>query len=204
MDIRPTSPLEMDLAPVTLVGRYVRLEPLTLDHVERLAPVALDPELWRLTTNVVRSVDDLRAYVEEALAAQAAGLALPFATIDVATGRAIGSTRFGNAARRDRRVEIGWTWLARDAQRTAANTEAKLLMLGHAFDRWHANRVELKTDALNARSRAAILRLGATEEGTFRHHMVTYEGRLRNSVWFSVLREEWAGVRERLERKLGR
>jgi N-acetyltransferase len=192
----------IDLTPVTLAGRHVRLEPLTLDHVAVLAPVALDPALWELTTQQLRTEADLRAYVADALAAHAAGTALPFATIDVATGRAIGSTRFGNAAPADRRVEIGWTWLARDAQRTAANTEAKLLMLTHAFERWQVNRVELKTDARNARSRAAILRLGATEEGTLRHHMVTYSGRLRDSVYYSVLREEWAGVKERLKGRL--
>jgi N-acetyltransferase len=191
------------LQPVTLEGRHVRLEPLTLDHVPALAPVALDPELWRLTVANIATEDDLRAYVQSALGDRDAGLAMPFATIDVATGRAIGSTRFGNASQRDRRVEIGWTWLGRDWQRTAANTEAKYLMLRHAFEVLGCVRVELKTDGRNARSRAAMLRIGAREEGTLRRHTLVQGGYWRDTVYFSIVDDEWPAVRRDLEARLG-
>ena len=134
-----------------------------------------------------------------ALDAQRAGTALPFATLDAATGEVIGSTRFGNIDLSNRRAEIGWTWLRRDRQRTACNTEAKYLMLRHAFDVLGCIRVELKTDALNQQSRAAILRIGAVEEGILRAHMITASGRLRDSVYYSILDREWPAVRERLE-----
>jgi len=194
----------MDMTPVTLAGTYVRLEPLGERHMDDLLAVALDEELWRWTTTQIHSPDDLAGYVATALRWQEAGTALPFATIDLASGRAVGSTRFGNADPENRRVEIGWTWLGRAHQRTALNTEAKLLMLKHAFDVLGCIRVELKTDALNARSRAAIRRLGATEEGTLRHHMITSTGRLRDTVYYSVLREEWPGVRAGLVERLRR
>jgi RimJ/RimL family protein N-acetyltransferase len=194
----------MHLAPVTLAGRHVRLEPLRAEHAARLLPVALDPALWEWTTTQVRTAAELDAYVEEALRGEAAGTALPFATIDVASGRAVGSTRFANASPVDRRVEIGWSWVARDFQRTAVNTEAKLLMLEHAFGALGCLRVEFKADALNAASRAAIARLGAREEGTLRRHTVTSTGRVRDTVYYSILREEWPGVRDALLARLAR
>jgi RimJ/RimL family protein N-acetyltransferase len=194
----------MAVEPVVLEGRHVRLEPLAESHVEPLAAVSLDPELWRWTVSQLHSVDDLRAYVEEALALQRDGSALPFATIDRASGRVVGSTRFGNIDRTHRRVEIGWTFVARPWQRSAINTEAKYLMLRHAFESLGCRRVELKTDALNARSRAAILRIGAVEEGTLRKHMVTAGGRARDTVYFSVVDDEWPAVRARLEAMLAR
>lgn len=184
---------------VVLEGGTVRLEPLSLDHLDGLCEVGLDPELWRWTTSRVDSRERMRSYVETALSEQARGVSLPFATVERASGRVIGSTRFGNIDRANRRVEIGWTWVARPWQRTAANTEAKLLMLTHAFDVLDCLRVELKTDALNQRSRSAIRRLGAVEEGTLRHHMVTESGRLRDTVYFSIIRPEWPAVRERLQ-----
>jgi RimJ/RimL family protein N-acetyltransferase len=144
----------------------------------------------------------MRAYVAEALDEQARGASLPFATVVRATGAVVGSTRFGNLAPAHRRAEIGWTWLAAPWQRTAANTEAKLLQLGHAFEAWGCERVEFKTDALNERSRAALARLGAVEEGTLRHHLVTERGRLRDSVYYSVLAAEWPAVRDRLRARL--
>jgi RimJ/RimL family protein N-acetyltransferase len=189
--------------PVTLAGRHVRLEPLSLAHIEPLY-AASDPELWRWTTTNIASMDDMRAYVEAALEAQRAGTALPFATLDPASGEVIGSTRFGNIDLANHRVEIGWTWLRRDRQRTACNTEAKYLMLRHAFDVFGCIRVELKTDALNARSRAAILRIGAVEEGTLRAHLKTSMGRMRDSVYYSILDREWPAVRARLEAILDR
>ena len=186
------------LAPVTLRGRWVRLEPLGTADVARLLPVASDPELWRLTREDASTPDGLGAYIERALAAQAQGTALPFVIVEQATGEAIGSTRFGNYEPIDRRIEIGWTWVGRPWQRSAVNTEAKLLLLTHAFETLGLRRVELKTDVLNERSRGAILRLGATQEGIFREHMVTMRGRVRDSVWFSILAREWDPVKARL------
>lgn len=190
------------MTPVTLEGAHVRLEPLTRAHLDALAEVGLDPDLWTWTASTVRTRDDLAAYVETALAGQADGTALPFATVDRASGRVVGSTRFGNYVAAHRRVEIGWTFVARLWQRTAVNTEAKLLMMAHAFDTLGLTRVEWKTDALNARSRAAILRLGAIEEGTLRSHMVVRDGRLRDTVYFSVTADEWPAVRDRLTARL--
>lgn len=192
----------MDLTPITLEGRHVRLEPLSLDHHPGLCAVGLEPDIWRWTTTHVSSAEDMRQYVETALAWQRAGTALPFATIDRSSGRVIGSTRFANIEPAHLRMEIGWTWLGREWQRTGANTEAKLLMLRHAFETLGALRVELKTDALNERSRAAIRRLGAVEEGTLRSHMLAPGGRVRDSVYYSILAVEWPAVRAGLEAKL--
>ena len=192
----------MNLTPTVLEGRHVRLEPLSLAHAEDLARHAFDQELWRHTTSVIRNRGELDGYIATALEWQAANTALPFATIDRASGRAVGSTRLANADHANRRVEIGWTWLGQPFQRTALNTEAKLLMLEHAFDRLDCIRVELKTSALNVKSRTAIGRLGAVEEGTFRHHLILPDGRLRDTVFFSILRGEWPGVRATLEAKL--
>jgi RimJ/RimL family protein N-acetyltransferase len=194
----------MHVQPVTLEGRYVRLEPLAIGHHADLCAVGLDEELWRWTPTAVRTPEDMRAYIDIALRAQAEGSALPFATVDRTTGRAIGSTRFANIDRGHRRLEIGWTWIGRAWQRTAVNTEAKYLMLRHAFETLGAMRVELKTDSLNERSRRAILRLGAVEEGTFRKHMLTENGRIRHTVYFSIVDEEWPAVKTRLEGMLGR
>lgn len=194
----------MVIEPVTLEGRFIRLEPLRLAHHAPLCAVGLDEDLWRWIPAPVRTPEEMREYIETALAAQAAGTALPFATIETATGRAIGSTRFAAIERAHRRVEIGWTWLGRAWQRTAANTEAKYLMLRHAFETWGCHRVELKTDSLNARSRAAILRLGAKEEGTLRNHMVTASGRLRHTVYYSIIDSEWPAMKAGLEERLAR
>jgi len=194
----------MDVAPVVLVGRFVRLEPLTLSHHLPLCEVGLDPEIWRWTTAVVHTSGDMRAYIEEALRWQAEGTALPFATVALAAGRPVGSTRFANIDRDHRRVEIGWTWIGRPWQRTAVNTEAKYLMLRHAFETWYCLRVEFKTDALNEVSRRAILRLGAREEGILRNHMITESGRVRDTVYYSIIADEWPGVKARLERWLSR
>lgn len=192
----------MILAPATLEGPTIRLEPLTLDHLDALLVVALDPELWRLTVSAVSTRADLEEYVNEALAEQKVGTALPFVTVLRATGQVIGSTRFGNAVPAHRRVEIGWTWLGRPWQRSGANREAKYLMLRHAFEQWGCLRVEFKTSALNQRSRTALLGLGAVEEGILRHHMINADGSFRDSVYFSILSEEWPAVRRRLEERL--
>jgi RimJ/RimL family protein N-acetyltransferase len=195
---------EMKVEPVILEGRHVRLEPLTRAHCAGLCEVGLDEELWRWIPVPVQTPEQMAEYIETALKEQASGLALPFAQIEKATGRVIGSTRFGNIERAHYRVEIGWTWVARPWQRTAVNTESKYLLLRHAFETLGCMRVELKTDSLNAKSRAAILRIGAREEGVFRNHMITSSGRIRHTVYFSVIEPEWPGVRASLERKLGR
>jgi RimJ/RimL family protein N-acetyltransferase len=192
----------MDLTPVTLHGRIIRLEPLALRHLDGLCAVGLEPSLWALTQSQVSSRKDMRAYVEEALAEQRAGVALPFATIEQATGTVVGSTRFGSVSHEHRRVEIGWTWIALAWQRTGVNTEAKYLMLRHAFETMGARRVELKTSALNSRSRDAMRRIGAIEEGTLRQHMIRPDGGSRDSVFFSILDSEWPVVKMRLEAML--
>jgi RimJ/RimL family protein N-acetyltransferase len=192
----------MVLDAVTLEGRFVRLEPLALTHVDALAAVGLDPDLWKWTTTSLRTPDEMRAYVQSAIDDRAAGRALPFATIERATGTIIGCTRFANISIGDKRVEIGWTWVAGPWQRTPVNTEAKLLMLRHAFESLGCIRVELKTDRLNERSRNAIKRIGGVEEGILRQHMITATGRLRDTVYYSILDREWPNVRDRLETRL--
>ena len=192
----------MIVQPVTLEGKCIRLEPLSLAHHAALCEAGLDEDLWRWIAAPVRTPEEMRAYIETALSEQAAGRALPFATIERASGRAIGSTRYGNIDRSNRRVEIGWTWIARPWQRTAVNTEAKYLMLRHAFETLGCIRVELKTDSLNERSRKAILRIGAQEEGTFRNHMITASGRIRHTVYYSIIDSEWPAVKANLEEKL--
>jgi RimJ/RimL family protein N-acetyltransferase len=194
----------MDLTPVTLRGRTIRLEPLAMEHLDGLCAVGLEPSLWALTQSQIASREDMRTYVEEALAEQRAGVALPFATIEQATGTVVGSTRFGSVSHEHRRIEIGWTWIAPAWQRTGANTEAKYLMLRHAFETMGARRVELKTSALNSRSQDAMRRIGAIEEGTLRQHMIRPDGGSRDSVFFSILDSEWPVVKLRLEKMLTR
>src|SRR5579864_3804800 len=193
---------EMNAEPVRLEGRHVRLEPLALSHHAALAAVGLDEDLWRWIPVPVRTPQEMRAYIETALEEQARGVSLPFAIIEKASGRAIGSTRYGNIDRMHRRVEIGWTWVAREWQRTPINAEAKYLLLRHAFETLGCIRVELKTDSLNEKSRAAILRIGAREEGIFRNHMITASGRIRHTVYFSIVDNEWPIVKARLEQRL--
>lgn len=194
----------LDIQPVTLDGRHVRLEPLSLDHHAGLSEVGLVEELWRWIPQPVRTAEEMREYIATALRSQEEGSALPFATIECATGKVIGSTRYGNIDRVNKHLEIGWTWLGPAWQRTAANTEAKFLMLRHAFEALGCLRVELKTDSLNEKSRNAILRIGAKEEGIFRNHMVTSTGRIRHSVYYSIIDSEWPEVKARLEERLAR
>ena len=195
-------PAGMEIRPVVLEGQVVRLEPLSMDHHAALCAVGFDPELWRWTLNLVQTPEQMKEYMKAALDGQARGSELPFATCERASGRAVGSTRFGNIDRANRRVEIGWTWIARPWQRTAVNTEAKYLMLRHAFEQWGCVRVELKTDVLNEASRAALRRLGAKEEGVLRRHMITATGRIRDTVYYSILDSEWPAVKAMLEAKL--
>jgi RimJ/RimL family protein N-acetyltransferase len=192
----------MRVEPCVLEGRYIRLEPLTLEHWPRLAEIGLDSELWRWTTSPLRTPDDMRQYIETALDWQRQGIALPFATIDRSSGSAVGSTRFAAIDRVNRRVEIGWTWVAAPWQRTVVNTEAKYLMLRHAFEELRCIRVELKTNSLNTRSRNAMVRIGAKEEGVLRNHMINEDGSLRHTVYYSIIDAEWPEVKARLEEKL--
>ena len=190
------------LESCALEGRLVRLEPMRSDHLDQLCAAGLDPELWRLTVTKIASPDDMRRYIDAALAEQREGTGLPFVTIWRATGQVIGSTRFGNAALAHRRVEIGWTWLARPWQRSRANADAKYLMLRHAFETWNMVRVELKTSTLNQQSRGAMTKLGAVEEGVLRRHMINEDGSPRDSVFFSILADEWPRVKAGLEERL--
>lgn len=191
------------LEPVTLAGKIVRLEPLADRHLAALEAVAADAALWTWVPFPADTPEGFARWLATARDAEATGTALVFATCLV-DGTVVGATRFGNASLPDGRVEIGWTFLARAAQRTGANVEAKRLLLAHAFDTLGATRVELKTDARNAASRRAIAALGATEEGTLRQHTATHTGFLRDTVYFSVLHDEWPAVRDRLDARLAR
>lgn len=205
-DVRPelVDAPPLDVRPVVLEGARVRVEPLAAEHVDGLAAVGLDAALWRWSAVVPQSRDDIAAWVADALADQAAGRALPFATIDRSTDRVAGSTRYMNIDPWHRHVEIGWTWLAPEWQRTGFNRETKLLLLRHAFESLGCLRVEFKTDALNDQSRTALLGIGATFEGVFRNHMISRGGRIRHSAWYSVVDTEWPAVRNRLEADLAR
>jgi N-acetyltransferase len=192
----------MEIQSVTLEGRHVRLEPLSLDHFAALLEVAIDPELWRWTLGQIASREDLQRYVDTALGLQREGHALPFAIVARKTGQAVGSTRYGSIDRTNCRVEIGWTWVARAWQRTPINTETKYLLLRHAFEALGCVRVEFKTDVLNEQSRRALVRIGAKEEGTLRRHIRTESGRWRDSVYYAIVDDDWPAVKRRLEAKL--
>jgi RimJ/RimL family protein N-acetyltransferase len=188
------------ISPFSLEGRYVRLEPLRAEHATLLWEVAKDhlADLFQWIPYQLNSLEDFQAFNRQVLEEQARGLTVPFSTIERGSNQVVGTTRFMNMDLANRKVEIGSTWIAPRWQRTAVNTEAKYLMLCHAFEVWKCFRVELKTDALNQRSRQAILRLGAKEEGTLRKHMLTHDGRQRDSVYFSILDTEWPSVKTRL------
>jgi N-acetyltransferase len=207
--------MDRALFPLTLDGSWVRLEPLSPDHVVPLVAAATESRETYALTWVPADAAGMARYVESALADADRGLAVPFATIDKRRGRVVGSTRFGNIERwpwlgppappvplGPDAVEIGWTWLAASAQRTHVNTEAKLLMLAHAFDVWRVRRVTLKTDARNARSRANIERVGARLDGILRAHMPAYDGGVRDSAVYSILSAEWPAARQRLSARL--
>ena len=207
---------ETAVPAVVLEGRFVRLEPLTLDHVTALTAAATGPRDTYGFTLVPEDEAAMRAYIETALSWQAAGTAIPFATFSLGAGRTVGSTRFanvsywdwppGNANQRGAEfpddVEIGWTWLSAEAQRTPVNTEAKLLMLSHAFETWQVHRVNLKTDARNWRSRNAIERIGGKLDGVLRAHQPAFDGAIRDNAWFSILDSEWPSVKQALGQKL--
>jgi N-acetyltransferase len=187
---------------VVLEGRFVRLEPLSEAHRDDLlAAAAQDPATFRyMGADLSIGPTAWGPYLADALRPEY----VAWATVDAATGRAVGSTRFGDIAPEDGRVEIGWTWIAPSHQRSATNTEAKLLQLTYAFDELGATRVALKTDGRNLRSQAAIERLGAQREGVLRRHVRMPDGFIRDTVYFSILDDEWPAVRARLEERLSR
>lgn len=192
----------MQIEAVVLEGERVRLEPMRRDHLAALTEAGRFDELWKWTTARATTPETMADYMEAALAQADALTALPFVTIDKPSAAIVGSTRFGNIDPVNRRAEIGWTWISPQFQRTYVNSEAKYLMLRHAFDVWSCVRVELKTDVLNEKSRASMLRLGAVEEGVLRRHILTHSGRFRDTIYYSILDDEWPAVRARLEARL--
>ncbi len=190
------------VTPITLVGTRVRLEPLELRHLPGLVAAAADPATWAWMHAPLADAPSMRAWVEDALLARDAGAEVPFATVDVASDTVLGSTRFMAIAPAHRRLEIGWTWIAPAARGTGANSEAKLLLLEHAFEGLGAMRVEFKTDALNTRSRGALAGIGARFEGVFRRHQLMASGRVRDSAWYAITDEDWPAARERLRARL--
>ena len=195
----------MHVTAVTLAGRRVRLEPLSLAHAGDLAVFCDEPETWRyFAIEPLASLEKVRAYIAEKQGQAARGIWFAFAIVDLASGRAVGSTSYFDISAADRRLEIGSTWLGAPARRTGINTECKFLLLRHAFETLGANRVQLKTDARNVRSQAAIERIGATKEGVLRAHMVMTDGFLRDSVMYSVIASEWPAVKVRLETLMAR
>jgi len=192
----------MNVIPVALEGRHVRLEPLQTEHVPALWEAGKDPVLWRWTQSNVLSLNDMENYVAKALTDRDQVKALPFVIREREKGEIIGSTRYGSIETAHRRLEIGWTWISPRWQRTPINTECKYLLLCHAFEKLGCIRVELKTDALNVKSRNAILRIGAKEEGVLRRHMITATGRIRDTAYYSIIDPEWPSVKARLEEYL--
>ncbi len=192
----------MRIEPVILEGNAVKLAPLESNYLEELWAAAANESLWLWTANIVKSKEDLQRYVETALDELERKVSLPFVTIEKTSNKIVGSTRFGNIDVKNRRAEIGWTWINPKWQKTFINTEAKLLMLTHAFEIWRCVRVELKTDALNEKSRNAILRIGAKQEGILRRQQITDAGRFRDTVYFSIIDSEWQAVKANLTDKL--
>jgi len=197
-------PAQTWVTPVTLEGSRVRLEPLAERHLEELVQVALDDAIWRWITALPMDEAGLRAWFDQTQANARAGMEVPFATIDNASGRAIGSTRFMSIAPEHRRLEIGWTWVGTTYQRTGANRAAKFVQLTHAFETLDAERVEFKTHARNEASRNALVGIGARFEGVLRHHTIMPDGSNRDSAFYSVLAVEWPAVKARLEASLAR
>ena len=192
------------LQPVTLAGETVRLEPLAASHADALAQTGLHPELWRLQPEPVQTLDDMQRYVDRALAGQRDGNCLPFVIVRQDNGQVIGATRYMDIALAHKRLEIGGTWLTPASQRSGANTEAKFLLLQHAFETIGIMRIVFKTELSNMQSRQAILRIGGVEEGVFRKHLIAQSGRARDMVYFAILDEDWPAVKARLLMRMRR
>jgi RimJ/RimL family protein N-acetyltransferase len=193
----------MQIEPTTLIGKTVRLEPLSLEHIPSLAKVGLEPKIWRyMRYGKVETVEQLTEWVQEILEKQAQGTDLPFTVIYQASGAAVGCTRYLNIEVEDRSLEIGGTWYGLDYQGTLVNTECKYLLIRHAFEELGCIRVWLKTDLRNLRSQRAIEKLGAVKEGILRNHMILPDGHIRDSVIYSLIPEEWPQVKQKLEARL--
>jgi RimJ/RimL family protein N-acetyltransferase len=192
----------VNIIPLILEGSWARLEPLGEQHVDDLVVAADEDDIWTWMPIRLKTADDIRSWMSAAHADQAKGTALPFAIIDRASGKAVGSTRYMDIQPANRGLEIGWTWLAKQVRRTPINTECKYLLLRHAFDDQGAIRVQLKTNARNERSRTAILRIGAQFEGILRQQMILPDGSYRDSAYYSIIDTEWPEVKSRLERVL--
>jgi RimJ/RimL family protein N-acetyltransferase len=190
---------DVDVEPVILEGRWVRLEPLRAEHLKALLAIAGDPEIWRWYPWPLNEESDMRRWLADALESARQGDELPFVVVERQTGAIAGSTRYMDIRPAHRAVEIGNTWLGTKWWRTAINSEAKYLLLSHAFDRLGCLRVSLKTDLLNERSQRAIERLGARREGVFRKHMIVHRGRVRDTVYYSITDAEWPEIRQRME-----
>jgi RimJ/RimL family protein N-acetyltransferase len=193
----------MIIEPVTLTGKFVRLEPLTVDHVADLTRVGLEPEIWHyMRYGKIENSEGLKAWVQELLSLQEQGTDLPFAVIYLASGRAVGSTRFLHIDMPNRSLEIGGTWYGLEYQGTQVNTECKYLLLRHAFEQLGCIRVWFKTDGRNLRSQHALEKLGVVKEGVLRNHMILPDGTIRDSVVYSLLPDEWPQVKANLEARL--
>ncbi len=195
----------LDVKPVTLTGRFVRLEPLTEEHVPGLAAVGMDPDIWKyMVYGSIENEQDIRGWVRDLLDRAERGTDLPFAVIDLHSGCVAGATRYLEIRPADRGLEIGGTWYGARFRRTWMNTESKYLLLEHAFESLHCIRVQLKTDSRNDRSQRAIERIGAIKEGVLRNHMILPDGYVRDSVYYSILDSEWPSVKVRLQKMLAR
>ncbi len=194
-----------EIKPVTLTGEHVRLEPMTLEHVEALAEIGVGHDFWDfMVYGKMENAEDMRGWVTDILSRAAKGTDLPFVAIHLASGRVAGATRYLNIMPNDRGLEVGGTWYGLDFQRTVVNTECKYLLFKHAFETLGAIRLQLKTDSRNERSQRAIERIGAVKEGVLRNHMILPDGIIRHSVYYSILDTEWEGVKKRLEERLGK
>jgi N-acetyltransferase len=194
----------MEVIPVVLTGKFVRLEPLSEDHIPGLTEIGAGQDFWNfMLYGDIKTETDMRNWVLDIMARGQKGTDLPFVAIHIASGRVAGATRYLNIMPHDRGLEIGGTWYGAEFQRTVVNTECKYLLLKHAFEDLGCIRVQLKTDSLNLRSQKAIERIGAVKEGVLRNHMILPDGRIRHSVYYSIIDSEWEGAKKRLERMLG-
>ena len=195
----------MEVKPVTLQGKYVRLEPMTEAHVPGLAELGIGQPFWDfMVYGRMETADDMREWVKDILARAEKGTDVPFVAIHIDSGRVAGASRYMNIMPNDRGLEIGGTWYGPEYQRTVVNTECKYLLLQHAFEKLGCIRVQLKTDSRNERSQKAIERLGAVKEGILRNHMILPDGYYRHSVYYSILDTEWPAVKKRLEEMMNR
>jgi RimJ/RimL family protein N-acetyltransferase len=196
---------DMEVKPVVLVGKHVRLEPMTEEHTSALAEIGVGQPFWHfMLYGDMNTEEDMRNWVRDILSRAQKGTDLPFVAIDIPSGRVAGATRYLNIMPKDRGLEIGGTWYGPEFQRTYVNTECKYLLLRHAFETLGCIRVQLKTDLRNERSQRAIERIGAVREGILRNHMILPDGHIRHSVFYSILDTEWPAVKKRLEEMLAR